>query len=288
MTTQLLISAKQLYDLIEDDAVLVFDTRYDLFHPGQGQHSWLAAHIPGAVYAHLDHNLAGRISAQSGRHPLPVAGSFAVFLARSGWVPGKRVVAYDAHGGAIASRLWWLMNYFGLGNTTLLDGGIGAWMASGYTMEPGEVSKQRTALPLLEAIPDMTLSCLGVLNGLNEKGIQLVDARAAKRFEGQYEPIDPVAGHVPGAINHPIGLNLENGTFFRKPADLKSVFRSVLKKTDPSQVVHMCGSGVTACQNLFAMELAGLEGSRVYVGSWSEWIRDPARPIVQGARQGSN
>ena len=283
MTEEILISTKGLSDLIKDGDVLVFDCRFDLFHPDKGHNSWLAAHIPGAVYANLDKNLAGRITSRSGRHPLPSSRSFAAFLARSGWVPGKRVVAYDAHGGAFASRLWWLMKYFGLGNTALLNGGIGAWMACGFTMESGEVGKIRQALPDLNPNPEMTLNTRGVLYGLNRHEIQLLDARARDRFEGLNEPIDPVAGHIPGAINHSTDLNIENGTFFRNPSALKSGFRSVVKKTDPSQVVHMCGSGVTACQNLFAMELAGLEGSRIYVGSWSEWIRDPTRPVVKGA-----
>ncbi len=283
MTEEILISAKGLSDLIKDGDVLVFDCRFDLFHPDKGHNSWLAAHIPGAVYTNLDKNLAGRITSRSGRHPLPSSRSFAAFLARSGWVPGKRVVAYDAHGGAFASRLWWLMKYFGLGNTALLNGGIGAWMACGFTMESGEVSKIRQALPDLNPNPEMTLNTRGVLYGLNRHEIQLLDARARDRFEGLNEPIDPVAGHIPGAINHSTDLNIENGSFFRNPSALKSGFRSLVKKTDPSQVVHMCGSGVTACQNLFAMELAGLEGSRIYVGSWSEWIRDPTRPVVKGA-----
>lgn len=286
MSEELLVTAPQLAEMIAEDEVLVFDCRFDLFHPEQGLTSWLSAHIPGAVYANLDKNLSGRVTSQSGRHPLPFPRAFAVFLARSGWTAGKHVVAYDAHGGAFASRLWWLMRYFGLGNSRLLDGGIGAWMTEGFPMESGEIKTRRQALPELEPDPSMTLNSQGVLNSLNEEKIVLVDARTQDRFEGQLEPIDPVAGHVPGAINHPMGNNLENGTYFRNSAELSSGFRPLLKKSDPSEVVHMCGSGVTACQNMFAMELAGLHGSRIYVGSWSEWIRDPKRPVVQGAVRG--
>ena len=286
MSQDLLVTAPQLAELIAEDAALVFDCRFDLFHPEQGRISWLSAHIPGAVYANLDKNLSGRVTSQSGRHPLPFPRSFAVFLARSGWTPDKRIVAYDAHGGAFASRLWWLMKYFGLGNTSLLDGGIGAWMAEGLPMESGEVTTRRVSLPELDPDPSLTFNSQGVLNSLNENSIVLLDARNEDRFEGQVEPIDTVAGHVPGAINHPMGRNNENGTFFRGSAELKAGFRSSLKKTDPETVVHMCGSGVTACQNLFAMELAGMTGPKLYVGSWSEWIRDPRRPILQGARAG--
>ena len=284
MTDDLLLNAKELSDLINDKAVLVFDCRFDLFHRGRGYNSWLSAHIPGAVYTNLDKNLAGRVTASSGRHPLPSPRSFAAFLARSGWLPHKHVVAYDAHGGVFAARLWWLMKYFGLGNTSILDGGIGAWMTSGFTMESGEVRQTRQALPVLSPNHEMMLTTHAVMSGLDKNIMQLVDARSATRFDGQNEPIDPVAGHIPGAINHPTDYNLQNGTYFKSPAELKSGFRSLVKKTDSSDIVHMCGSGVTACQNQFSMELAGLKDSRVYVGSWSEWIRDSIRPILQGVR----
>ncbi len=283
MSENQLVSVQELADLIADSAVTVFDCRFDLRHPEQGRNTWLAAHIPGAVYTHLDDNLAGRISAQSGRHPLPFPRSFAAFLARSGWTPDKRVVAYDAHGGAFATRFWWLMKYFGLGATSLLDGGIGAWRAAGMQMESGPVRTTRQPIPAVTPHPEMTLNVQGVLISLENEEIQLLDARAERRFNGLEEPIDTVAGHIPGALNHPFERNLLNGTHFRSSAELKSLFRHALGKKDPSRIVHMCGSGVTACHNLFAMELCGIEGARVYVGSWSEWIRDPARPVVRGS-----
>jgi thiosulfate/3-mercaptopyruvate sulfurtransferase len=284
MSENLLISAKELSGLIHDKDALVFDCRFDLFHPSQGHLSWLAAHIPGAVYANLDKNLSGRVTNRSGRHPLPSPRSFAAFLARSGWTPGKRVLAYDAHGGAFASRLWWLMKYFDLGGVSILDGGIGAWMAEGYTMESGEVKPGRQPSPELEPHPELLLTSLQVVKALQKNEIQLVDARSRERFEGQSEPIDSAAGHIPGATNHPTDLNLEHGKFFKTAAEIRSAFRPVTRNVEPSRLVHMCGSGVTACQNQFAMELAGIKDSRVYIGSWSEWIRDPGRPVVQGAR----
>ena len=284
MTPDLLVSAKELAELIAEDKALVFDCRFDLLHPEQGRHSWLSAHIPGAVYAHLDDNLSGRITAQSGRHPLPLPRSFAAFLARSGWTRGRRVIAYDAQGGALAARLWWLMKYFGLGGASLLDGGIGAWMASGLMMESGEVRTRRQELPDVLPQAEMTLTTQDVVSGLQDKVITLVDVRAESRFQGEAEPIDSLAGHIPGALNYPMQNNLAEGYRFKSENELKSQFRPVTGKQDPSRVVSMCGSGVTACQNIFAMELAGLTGSRLYVGSWSEWIRDPLRPAVQGAR----
>jgi thiosulfate/3-mercaptopyruvate sulfurtransferase len=282
---QLLINATDLARLIADQEALVFDCRFDLMHPDRGRNSWLAAHIPGAVYAHMDDNLAGRITSQSGRHPLPFPRSFAAFLARSGWKPGVRVVAYDAHGGALASRFWWLMKYFGFEGVSLLDGGIGAWMTATLPMESGEVKTKRHSLPELEPHPEMTLNTQGVLNELQTGGIQLIDARAENRFEGLSEPIDTVAGHIPGALNHPTDRNVTDGTFFRTGADLRNGFKPLIGKRGPSAIVSMCGSGVTACQNLFAMELAGLKGGRLYPGSWSEWIRNPSRPVVKGAVQ---
>lgn len=283
MSENLLVSAPELAELIAAGAVTVFDCRFDLHHPEQGRNSWLAAHIPGAVYAHLDENLAGRISTQSGRHPLPFPRSFAAFLARSGWTPEKRAVAYDTSGGAIAARFWWLMKYFGLGASSLLDGGIGAWMASGSPMESGPVKTTRQPMPSVRPRPEITLNVQGVINGLENDEIQLLDARAERRFNGLEEPIDSVAGHIPGALNHPFGRNLVDGTHFRRSAELKSIFRQVLGKKEQLGIVHMCGSGVTACHNLFAMELSGVTGGRIYVGSWSEWIRNPDRPVARGS-----
>ena len=282
MTDKLLVSAKRLAHWIEQGEALVFDCRFDLFHPGQGRNSWLAAHIPGAVYAHLDKNLSGRITAQSGRHPLPVPRSFATFLGQSGWTPEKKVVAYDAHGGVFAARLWWLMKYFGLAPAFLLDGGIGAWMTEGLQMQSGEVTTGRQPAPKLTPQPGLIVNSQEVLDSLDEGGMQLLDARAANRFEGQVEPIDAVGGHIPGAMNRPTSMNLVNGTFFRSAAELQASFRPLIGRDGADKIVHMCGSGVTACHNQFAMELAGLEGSRLYPGSWSEWIRVASRPIVRG------
>lgn len=282
MRDKLLVSAKQLAQWVEQGEALVFDCRFDLFHPGQGRNSWLAAHIPGAVYAHLDEHLSGRITAQSGRHPLPVTRAFATFLSHSGWTPDKKVIAYDAHGGVFAARLWWLFKYFDLPAAFLLDGGIGAWMKEGFQMQSGAVEPERQPAPKLNPQASQVVTTEEVLTSLDEGGMQLLDARAADRFEGQAEPIDTVAGHIPGALNHPTSLNLVNGTFFRSSAELLAGFRPQIGRGGPTRIVHMCGSGVTACHNQFAMELAGLEGSRLYPGSWSEWIRVASRPIVQG------
>lgn len=273
-----LVSADELEILMSEGGTVLFDCRFDLMHPQQGRNSWLAAHIPGALYAHLDENLSGRVTDSSGRHPLPYTRSFASFLSRSGWEPGMNVVAYDAHGGAYASRLWWLMKYYGH-PAAILAGGISAWMTLQKPLQSGEVSAERKPLPSLHSDPDQVLSVAEVQSGLADQKIMLLDARDADRFQGQNETIDPVAGHVPGARNRPFKDNLDGQGRFKSQPELRSGFAQATRGFDNESVVHMCGSGVTACHNMFAMELAGLEGSRLYAGSWSEWIRDPLRPV---------
>lgn len=284
-----LINADELATLISDGSALVFDCRFNLMHTALGRNSWLSAHIPGAVYADLDQNLSGRVTRLSGRHPLPQARSFAAFLGRSGWRSDCKVVAYDAHGGAFAARLWWLMSYFGLGRTAVLDGGINAWMSAGNSLEHGAFQPSRQPSPELKPEASMALSSKAiesaVENGSLENGeAVLIDARSNARFEGLEEPIDAIAGHIRGAINLPMEQNLNKEGRFKSPAELQSRFKRVLARTGPDQAIHMCGSGVTACHNLLAMEYAGLNGSRLFADSWSGWISDPARPTVKGKR----
>ncbi len=280
MESSVLISAAELAAMMDERRCVVFDCRFDLRHPQGGRNSWLASHIPGAVYAHLDDNLSGRVTAQSGRHPLPLARSFAAFLARSGWEPGLQAVAYDAQGGALASRLWWLMRYFGLGDARLLDGGISAWRQAGLPLEAGEVTAPRKTAAELVAHPALAIGAQALARLLENRQVTLIDARAGSRFRGEVEPIDAVAGHIPGAVNRPYKLNLLSDGRFKQAAALKNEFTQLIGRAGASEVVHMCGSGVTACHNLLAMELAGQHGSRLYVGSWSEWIRDPLRPVA--------
>ncbi len=282
MNDRPLVSAAELADLLAAGGqCVIFDCRFDLRHPEQGRNSWLAGHIPGAVYAHLDEDLAGTVTSSSGRHPVPHARSFASFLARSGWAPGLRIVAYDAQGGALAARLWWLMKYFGHDCVALLDGGIKAWTSASGPLEAGPVTPQRQPFTHLRATQGMALDSRQVADGLADGSILLLDARAADRFQGLAEPLDTKAGHIPGARNLPFQANLREG-YMRQPAELRRAFKQCLGERDPSAVVHMCGSGVTACHNMLAMELAGLGGSRLYPGSWSEWIRDPGRPAATG------
>jgi len=250
--------------------------------PEAGRVAWETSHIPGAYYADLDKDLAAPRTDYSGRHPLPDAEQFAALLGSWGVTPETHIVAYDASGGAIAARLWWLCRWVGHERVSLLDGGYPAWQtqklpvttdqpafANGiYPVQPGHMPVVQTA--------DVEL-------GLQEGTIALLDARDAERFEGLAEPIDTMAGHIPGARNRPFRINLDAMGRFRGPADLQESFRELLGDKD-RRLASMCGSGVTACQNLFALELAGVDfndagAPALYVGSWSEWIKSSARPV---------
>ncbi len=283
MTKRSLLSATQLHAIHKEEGCCIFDCRFSLTDPGAGFEAYLESHIPGAVYAHLDNDLAGPVTDVSGRHPLPDAGKFAAFLGRSGWRPEKLLVAYDDVGGAIAARLWWLMKYFGQVRVALLDGGIPAWWAAGFAADQGAVRIQKVPPENLDGHHDLVVGSAQIVGGLSRNEVTLVDARAAARFEGDTEPIDSVAGHIPGAINYPYNLNLTSDGHFKTVAEIRTGLAPLTSGQEERGLVHMCGSGVTACHNLFAAEMAGMESSRLYVGSWSEWIRDPTRPISCGA-----
>lgn len=281
MSTKLLVSAAELESLIDAGKCVVVDCRFDLSDKDKGRAEWKAAHIPGAAYANLDHDLASPIEPHTGRHPLPDPGRFAGWLASIGWSPARLLVAYDEGSSAIAVRLWWLMRYFRQA-AALLDGGIAAWAASGRPLESGEPERQTTDAVALSADESMTVSSAELLQQLGSGRLQVLDARASQRFAGEVEPLDSRAGHIPGALNRPFGANLDSGGCFKPPGDLRDEFERVVGDRDPANVVHTCGSGVTACHNLFAMELAGMGGSRLFPGSWSEWIRDADRPVETG------
>jgi thiosulfate/3-mercaptopyruvate sulfurtransferase len=279
MGAGLLLSARELQATLDSSAQLIVDCRFALSTPESGYREYLQAHIPGAFYAHLDNDLSSTITGTSGRHPLPDADRFAAFLARIGWRPGTRLVVYDNADGAIAARLWWLMKYFGHGCAALLDGGFKAWLAAGYATESGQAPVRATAPVALSADSGLLVTTGQVLANLAGSGFILADVRAAERFRGEIEPLDPVAGHVPGAVSYPLQLNLLPDGRFKTAAEIHDGLSSVLGGRPASELVFMCGSGVTACHGVFAAELAGLTQTKVYAGSWSEWIRDPARPV---------
>lgn len=281
MATDNLVSAAELEPLIDSDRCVVVDCRFEFANTSRGRAAWLAGHIPGAAYAHLDDDLSSPVMARTGRHPLPDTDRFADYLASIGWSAGKLLVAYDEGSNAVASRLWWLMRYHGQ-PAALLDGGLSAWQASGRPLESGETVRPAAAKAKLAPDPGMTVGAADILRDLGRDGLIVLDARASQRFSGEVETLDNRAGHIPGSLNRPFGANLQAGGRFKAPEQLRAEFRALLGERDPVSVAHSCGSGVTACHNLFAMELAGLNGARLYPGSWSEWIRDPDRPIETG------
>lgn len=281
MKNRILISHNRLNELIREGACTVVDCRFDLADPDKGRAEWEAGHIPGAVYAHLDEDLASRVTSQSGRHPLPTATCFSAFLALAGWSPEKLLVAYDDGSNAISARMWWLMRYFGQ-RSALLDGGLAAWIEAGMPLESGKTNVQPEQAQPLIMDPAMTETTEAVQRNLESGDFAVLDARAGERYSGKVENLDTCAGHIPGALNRPFGENLDSKGRFKAPERLKSEFERLLGQGSKQSIVHSCGSGVTACHNLFAMELAGLGTSRLYPGSWSEWIRDPDRPVGTG------
>lgn len=287
MTFTTLIGAATLRDLLGKPEIAVIDCRFDLMNPEGGRRAYLEGHIPGARYADLNRDLSAPITATSGRHPLPSPNQFLAFLARLGIGRSTQVIAYDDSAGAFAARLWWMLRWIGHPAAAVLDGGLRTWLSEGGALQSGEekplaaaadgrhLSQQADAAAVIETAE--------VEQRMRDPAFLLIDARAAERFAGAVEPIDAVAGHIQGAVNHPFSTNLgADGRFLAAP-DLRLLWEKRLAGRSPSQVAAMCGSGVTACHNLLSLEVAGLRGAKLYAGSWSEWIRDPHRPVERGA-----
>jgi thiosulfate/3-mercaptopyruvate sulfurtransferase len=281
MSFTTLVNCDQLAEHLGSPTWVVVDCRFNLADPAAGEEAYTAGHIPGAHYAHLDHDLSGPITPTSGRHPLPDATKLAQRLGQWGITEHTQVVAYDDAGGAFAARLWWLLRWLGHARVAVLDGGFSAWTRGGYSTSI-EVATPRPGVFVPTTDPSQWVTS-AALEGLVAAGsVQLIDARDPERFRGEVEPIDPVAGHIPGAINVPFKQNLNSDGTFQSPDALRDRFAPVIGSREPETVVHMCGSGVTACHNVLAMEHAGLGGTRLYAGSWSEWIRDGSRPVASG------
>ena len=278
MSAEILVRPERLAELIAAQRCIVVDCRFDLFNAAKGMQDYLAGHIPGAHYAHLGEDLSSPETATSGRHPLPEPASFAVFLSGIGWTSSKLLVAHDDRNNALAARLWWLMRYFGH-DAALLDGGLEAWTRAGMSLDSGAVATTPAVVPVLKSDATMTVSVAEIVDDLGLFSLTVVDARAAERYSGKTEPLEAKAGHIPGASNRHFALNLDGSGCFKPVAQLRLEFEALLQQRLLDSVVHSCGSGVTACHNRFAMELAGMGGTRVYPGSWSEWVRDESRPI---------
>jgi thiosulfate/3-mercaptopyruvate sulfurtransferase len=270
-----LIAPAELVPHLADSRWVVVDCRFDLANPAWGEEQYVAGHIPGARYAHLDRDLSGAKTGTNGRHPLPTIDEMAARFGAMGIDGTTQVVAYDQDSGVYAARLWWMLRFMGHDAVAVVDGGLARWIAEGQALQPGRV----TATPaqfVAHPRPEWRLSVEQVAAGEPK---QLMDARAPDRFRGENEIIDKVGGHIPGARNHWFQQNLTDDKRFRPAEELRAMWNADLAGTAPHDVVMYCGSGVTACHNLLSMEVAGLPGARNFPGSWSEWSADPARPV---------
>lgn len=278
MSYTTLVDVETLQAHLDDPNWLVVDVRHQLSDTGYGEHAYAAGHVPGAVFLHCDRDLSGAMSGGNGRHPLPDPERLAQRLGDIGIGALTQVVVYDDAQGMIAGRLWWLLRWLGHDAVALLDGGLPAWQAAGGTL----TSVVPTLLPraFVTRPQDLSVNADYVLEHLETPHMRLVDARGADRFRGENETIDPVAGHIPGAVNRCFKDNLLPDGRFKPAARLRAEWLAVLAGSPPDLVVHQCGSGVSACLNMVAMEVAGLPGSRLYAGSWSEWCADPGRPVA--------
>jgi thiosulfate/3-mercaptopyruvate sulfurtransferase len=277
--TPLLTIATEVAERLEDPNWVIIDCRFNLMQTAAGREAWSAGHVPGAFYADLDQDLAGPITSASGRHPLPNARAFRCWLGSMGIGPETTVVAYDDAGGAIAARLWWLLRWAGHTDVRLLDGGLPGWIDAGLTLSTDTPTASAVRYPQQTGTLPV-VSTQALVKAIAKHSLTITDARDAERFAGRKEPIDARAGHVPGAVNLPFADNLDNKGRFLSAHELRQRYNSIIGDRSVSDVACMCGSGVTACHTLFALELAGLPGASLYVGSWSEWIRDEKRSVA--------
>ena len=274
-----LIDPSTLASNLTDPHWIVIDCRFDLAEPDKGEQQYREAHIPGARYAHLDRHLSGPKTGTNGRHPLPDSDVLCRTFSELGIGAQMQAVAYDADSGMYAARLWWMLRWMGHDAVAVLDGGLARWRREGHQVKGGvesSTSAQFRGAPR----PGWKLSVDEVMQGLNSPNRLLVDARSPERYRGQNETLDKVGGHIPGAANYFFHQNLTADKTFKSPEDLQTQWTPVLKGRDPKEVVVYCGSGVTACHNLLALEHAGIQGARIFPGSWSEWSADPSRPVA--------
>lgn len=283
MSYHTLISPTVLKHHLGDDNWRIIDCRFSLAAPESGYQGYLDGHIPGALYAHLDHDLSSPVRAETGRHPLPERETLQEKFSSWGIDSATQVVVYDASNGMMAARLWWLLRWMGHEAVALLDGGLARWQREGNyaSTEPPAIRPSRfsAGTPL-----EHTISSEELLTHLGTPDRLLIDVRAAERYCGEVEPLDRIAGHIPGALNLPLQKSLDDEGNFLPAQQLQKLFHDALGDHPPGSVAVMCGSGVTACHTLLAMQVAGITGAKLYAGSWSEWITDPRRPVVGKTR----
>jgi thiosulfate/3-mercaptopyruvate sulfurtransferase len=274
-----LVDVATLAAHLNDPKWLIVDCRFDLANPSAGENAFNAGHVPGATYAHLDRDLSSPITPATGRHPLPDPQVFAATLSRWGVTPGTQVIAYDADNGMYAARLWWLLRWVGHDAVAVLDGGFKAWTGAGQPTSSASANR-KAATFVARPNRSMWVEANDVGRAAMDPSSRVLDARAPERYRGLVEPLDTVAGHVPGAVNHPFATNLASDGRFTGAVELRKRFDASQAGVADERTIAMCGSGVTACHLLLAMAIAGKRGAKLYAGSWSEWIRDPSRPIA--------
>jgi thiosulfate/3-mercaptopyruvate sulfurtransferase len=278
MFTTLLDTATLAAHLSDPDWAVV-DCRFLLTDEAWGRHEYLSRHVPGAVYAHLGHDLSGPLTGHNGRHPLPDPETLMHTLGGFGLANGVQVVVYDQDSGMFAVRLWWMLRWMGHNSVALLDGGFAKWMAEKRATSSGQETRARRPF-VGSPRPEMVVDADEVARLATQQPARLIDARAPERYRGEVEPIDRVAGHIPGAVNDHFMQNLDKDGTFRSPQALRDRLTAVIGGASPQDIACYCGSGVTACHTLLALERAGLSGARLYPGSWSEWSSDPSRPVA--------
>jgi thiosulfate/3-mercaptopyruvate sulfurtransferase len=276
-----LISTAELASRLGNHELAIVDVRHDLARPEQwGEDQYRAAHIPGAVFAHLDRDLSAPKTGKNGRHPLPSPEAVAATFGRLGIATTSQVVVYDQQQAMYASRVWWMLRWLGHEAVAVLDGGFDKWQREGRPVTADVPTVMPATFAVRRVVP--TVDAPTILASLPTHSLVVVDARSPDRFRGEAEPFDPVAGRIPGAVNRPASQNLAADFTFKPAAELRGDFERLLAGASPDRVVHSCGSGVTACHNLLAMEVAGFGATKLYPGSWSEWCADPSRPIAKG------
>ncbi len=284
MAYRTLIDTATLAKNIDTDDWRIFDVRHDLANPDLGPEQYAEGHLQGAAFVALDTDLSGEKTGTTGRHPLPDPADFQARLSEWGLRPGQQVVVYDGSGGTYAGRMWWMLRWMGHYSVAILDGGFAKWEKEG---RPVTAEVPHFTPTTYRAAPrTMHVDVDFIASNLGKSEVTVVDARAAGRYAGMGETIDPVGGHIPGALNRFYTENLTKEGVFKSPETLAKEFAALLGNRTPKQIVHQCGSGVSACHNILAMEVAGLAGSRLYPGSWSEWCADPARPVATGSDPG--
>ena len=281
MTYKTIINADDLIKNLDNDNFSIVDCRCDIKDTSYGIDAYNEGHIPNAIFADIDNDMASEKTSTSGRHPLPNPEKLAEKLSQWGIDAEKQVVIYDDAGCAFAGRVWWILRWLGhKGGVAVLNGGLGAYMKAGGKLVTSQTTKPRLSYKV-DVNNNLHVDIETVTDAQYKMDALLVDARSRERYLGVKDEVDPIAGHVPGAISHPLGKNLDKNGLFKSPEELKLEFNKIIGDNNPKDIISMCGSGITACHNIIAMEIAGIKGVRLYVGSWSEWITDSKRPIAK-------